>query len=202
MKTVISLKKILSQAILIAIPLTGVSSHKSKETPEELISVTDNYNIQASNILISEKETKFLIASAQMNLEEIRLSELAQQKSTTADVQRLGEMMMVAHNTSLKELTALAEKKLVTLPISSNDNSQNTYNKLRSISGMDFDTEYCNIMVADHKNAVNMFKKAIKECTDADIKKFAETTLPQLRKQLADAITCQKKSGKIEITQD
>jgi len=195
MSNVTHFKTALAQAILIITPLLGHSAYSIKEQPEE-------HHTSASNLLFTETEAHFMFAAAAINLEEIQLGELAEQKGMATEVKELGKMMEVAHHKFSDELTLLAKKKMITIPTLPTDEAQNAYIKLSSKSTTDFDTEYCNMVVNGHKQAIRMFEKAAKEFTDPDIKEWIIVTLPELRKHLAFARKCQEKSGKIEITQE
>ena len=63
-------------------------------------------------------------------------------------------------------------------------------------NGQQFDTEYMQAMVKDHKSAVESFEKASKEAKDADVKAFATKTLPTLKHHLSMAEALQQKVGK------
>jgi len=145
-----------------------------------------------------EKDAKFLVDVAEINLEEMKLGQLAQEKSTMSDVKNLGKMMETAHTKCMKELSTLAKKQSITIPISLTDNGNDAYKKLSKLSGTSFDKEYCEMMVSGHKEAIAEFEKVIKESKDADIKSFATTTLPELRAHLEHASTCQKKCEKMK----
>jgi putative membrane protein len=101
------------------------------------------------------------------------------------------------HNNSMHELTALANKKSITIPTSLTLEGQDAYKKLSTKSGKDFDKEYCSMMVKGHKNAIEMFEKASTDCNDPDIKAWAAETLPTLRTHLEHAIMCEKKNEKM-----
>ena len=58
---------------------------------------------------------------------------------------------------------------------------------------VNFDVEYCNMMVDGHKNAIKEFDQASTESTDLDIKEWAINTLPYLKSHLEQALICQKK---------
>ena len=61
----------------------------------------------------------------------------------------------------------------------------------------DFDKEYCDMMVKGHKDAIDMFEKAVNECEDSDIKSWASSMLPGLRTHLEHAMTCDDKMKKM-----
>ncbi len=140
-----------------------------------------------------ENDAQFLINAAQINLEEIKLGELAQRNGRTTYVKELGKTMGAVHTKSLNNLTALAKIKLISIPTSSTENAQETYKKLNQKSGDDFDKVYAEMMVIDHKDAIIAFEKAATHGNDTDIKNWAIVSLTDLRTQLDYSLNCQKK---------
>jgi putative membrane protein len=65
--------------------------------------------------------------------------------------------------------------------------SKREYDKLSKLSGADFDKEYMKQMVSDHKKDIKEFQSQAKSGKDADIKNFAQSTLPTLEDHLKQA---------------
>lgn len=145
---------------------------------------------------VQNQDAQFLVNAAEMNLEEIQFGKLAQQNGSTEHVKELGKLMEEAHTKSLDDLTGLAERKMITLPTSLNRNSQEAYIFLSGKSAADFDKAYSDKMVSGHENAITAFKKASLNATDGEIKNWAATSLPDLRRNLGFAKECQKKCAK------
>ena len=59
--------------------------------------------------------------------------------------------------------------------------------------GSDFDKEFCDRMVNEHKDAIDKFEKASKESTDPDIQTWASNMLPSLRQHLDHSMVLQDK---------
>ncbi len=196
MKNITYLKTALLKTTLITATLFGVSSCSNNQKPEDTKDVAEEHNEAKFDNTNNEKDAKFLVNAAEINLEEIKLGQLAQQNSMMTVVKELGKMMEEAHSKSMNELTALANKKLITIPTSATDEAKDAYKKLSTKSGMDFDKEYCDMMVSGHKDAIAAFEKASTESFDEDIKTWATATLPTLRTHLDHAIICQKKCEK------
>ena len=172
------------------------SCTESASKVEDTKKVAEEHN-DAKFSTNKESDAQFLVNTAEMNLEQIKLGELAQTNSTTPDVKKMGSMMKIDHAQGLKDLARLAGAKQVTLPTSITDAGQAAYNKLMVKKGKDFDKEYCDIMVKGHKDAVDKFDKAPTAVADADIKVWAAMLLPALRTHLDASITCQKKCEKM-----
>lgn len=183
------------QAALIFVVLLGAVSCVSKKT-DDTKEEAEEHNEAKFNDSNNEKDAQFLVNAAEINREEISLGKLAQENGKTAHVKELGKMMEVEHTKSLKDLTALAKTKNVTLPESQTNKGEDDYKKLNNESGSTFDLAYADMMVSGHKDAIAMFEKAAKECTDSDIRSWAEATLPLLRMHLDHSLTCQKECKK------
>ena len=141
-----------------------------------------------------ERDERFMVDAAEINMEEVRLGQLAQQKGTHADVKALGKMMEDAHTQGLADVAALAGKKSIAIPSDPTDNVQNAYDRLNEkAAGLEFDRAYCNKMVEAHKEAINKFESAVKECSDSDIVGWANGALPGLRTHLSHAEACEAK---------
>ena len=60
-------------------------------------------------------------------------------------------------------------------------------NLLEKKEGAEFDKAFAEHTVNDHKSDIKSFEKAAKDGVDADVKAFAEKTLPALRMHLSTA---------------
>ena len=174
-----------------------LSSCGNNSKPEDTKEVAEEHNDAKFDNKKQEKDAQFLVNAAEINLEEIKLGQLAQEKGNASHIKELGKMMEDAHTKSLAELIALAKTKIITIPTSPTDNAMDAFKKLDAKSGNNFDKEYADMMVSGHKDAISTFEKASENCEDADIKNWASTMLPDLRKHLDHAIKCQKEFEKM-----
>ena len=130
----------------------------------------------------------FMVNAAEINLEEIQLGQLAQTNGTTAAIIELGKMMEAEHTKLLKELTEIAKQKLIDLPTATSEKAQKTYKEYSDNSSTDFDKKYCELLVKEHKNAIELFEKVSTESTDVDIIEWANAALPILKTNLDYAL--------------
>lgn len=70
--------------------------------------------------------------------------------------------------------------------------SDRHYRSLAKKSGADFDKEYVDLMVKEHKSDVKLFEKAAKGAEDSEIRSFASRQLPALQAHLDQASTLGK----------
>lgn len=188
----------LFKVALLLITVSAVTACTNNQQPEDTKDIAEDHNEAKFDNTDKEKDAKFLVNAAEINLEEIHLGQLAQQNSNMSDVKELGMMMEQEHIKSLTDLTALADKKMITIPRSLTDDAIKAYDKLNKKSGKEFDEEYCEMMVDGHKKAISLFEKALTESTDSEIQAWASATLPILRTHLDHSISCQKKCENIK----
>lgn len=192
-----NLKSRVLQATFIMSVVIGTSSFVSNK-PEEMNEISPISNQTKLDETVSKKDAKFLVKAAEIHLEQISLGKLAQEKGSTQHVKDLGKMMEKEHTKSQAALTALAKTKNVTLPNTvTNDDAMEDYQELKEESGNDFEKEFSELLVEGHEDAIKLFEKASKECTDPDIKTWATATLPTLRTHLEHSLVCQKQCKKM-----
>lgn len=114
---------------------------------------------------------------------EVALGKLAQTQSKNADIKKFGQMLVTDHSKADQDAMALAKKKSFNLPTGMGSH-QSTYDKLKGLTGDEFDREFVEDMVSDHEKDISTFQKESQNSTDADVKAFATKTLPTLQKHL------------------
>ena len=139
----------------------------------------------------NEADVNFMSAATEINLEEIRLSEVVLERSKNVEIRVLGKKLTDQHYQSLLDLTALAARKNITIPTKLGDNENMDYEKLNHMAGQTLDREYIVMMVNEHKEAIALFEKATRTAVDPDIKQWAAATLPEMHTHLDYAVACQ-----------
>lgn len=139
-----------------------------------------------SNLTTTPPNT-FLTEAAQGGMAEIELGRLAATKAQNAEIKKYAQMMVDDHSKANAELKTLAAKKNVTLPADSGATHKAILDKLKGLTGADFDKAYVEEMVEDHEKDVAEFKDQAEDSPDPDVKAFAAKTLPIFQKHL-DAI--------------
>ena len=82
----------------------------------------------------------------------------------------------------------LAFLKQMNLPDTVSPEGHTTLGKLEGLNGTEFDKAFSQMMVKDHTADISDFQKEVKKKdADADVKAYAEQTLPTLRHHLTMA---------------
>jgi putative membrane protein len=129
-------------------------------------------------------DQNFVHMASSGGLAEVQLGQLAAERATSPDVQQFGKRMVTDHTKANEELASIAERKNMPVATELDPKHQTMADNLAKLQGSAFDREYLMGQVADHEQAVALFKNQIKEGKDKDLKDFASKTLPTLEDHL------------------
>ncbi len=132
----------------------------------------------------SQADKTFAEHAAAGGLAEMQLGSLAQQKAASPQVKQFGQMLVNDHTQANQELQDIAQQLDITLPEQPPAKANAEERKLRGMSGQQFDHEFLQHAITDHRQDISAFEKEAKSGKDADLKSFAQRTLPILRKHL------------------
>lgn len=137
-----------------------------------LLSLTTGAIVRSSIALgaESEKDKQFLSVAAQSDMNEIKLSELAESKASNPQVKTFARKMVADHTMLEAKMKPFATAWGLTAPTGLDADHQAIYDKLNSLSGADFDKEYMSAMAADHHKALDTFTEEGDTTTDAKFK--------------------------------
>jgi putative membrane protein len=144
---------------------------------------------------ISSKGSSFIKEASEGNQAEIATAQLAQEKSQNPEVKNLAQMIQNDHQQAQAKLQTIAQAHGVTLEEKPTWSQRRAQAKLEKLNGADFDQQYTKDMLEDHVTDIKKFEKASQDIQDADVKQYAQDTLPHLRDHLRHAETAAKAVG-------
>jgi len=134
---------------------------------------------------LSSADQDFIEAAAHAGNAEIEASRLALEKAGSPDVKAFAQKMIDDHTKVAGELKTLAGAKGVTPPDGPSLVQTAKIKALGMLDGDSFDKMYASqIAVSAHEDAVELFRKHAQEGEDAELKAFAQKTLPSLESHL------------------
>jgi putative membrane protein len=134
---------------------------------------------------VSMSDARFLKKAAHAGQYEVEGSKLALKKSHHAEVQKFAKQIVEDHTKTAEELKTLALKKNVEVPVNPNFMQKGSLMLLDIHDGKGFDEEYAEHVGVDaHEATIELFEDAARSAEDADIKQFANKTLPALKHHL------------------
>lgn len=185
MKKILLASKAILGAGLIILFLQSCKNETKQEDPKEV--AEDANEAKFDSIDSKEDDSEFLVDQAEINLAEIEIGKLAQQKSTNPEVKKFGKMLVDEHTKSASEVSALAKAKNFTLPTSLTEDGQEEYKKLNEKSGLDFDKKFADMMIDGHEKAIDKLQKASKDATDEEVRQWASGNIAGLTAHLEHA---------------
>jgi len=129
---------------------------------------------------LARADRRFVTKAAELNTEEVRLSELAAQQATNPEVRSFAQQLVNEHTSASTELSGIASRKGLEA-MGREDYDQRAATKLGKKTGADFDKAYVEKMVDAHEDAVDLFDKASRNAKDPELQSFASKMLPKLR---------------------
>ena len=137
---------------------------------------------------LSQVDQSFVQAAAASDQFEIQSSQLAQDKARGAAVKNFAAQMVQAHTGTTQQLTQIVQSKGVQpgQPELTED-QQKMVSALQGDNASRFDRDYLHCQIKGHEAAANLFKQEISQGQDAEIKSFAQQTLPTIEQHLAEA---------------
>ncbi len=136
------------------------------------------------------------------SMAEVNFSELAVRFTRNPAVKQFAQLMIRDHMRAGQELTQLANARAIRLAPAMDEKHQKLYDKLKTLSGAEFDRAYMDAMVKDHEEAVKLFEAESKDGKDQAMKRWAGKLEPTFKKhlekarQVNDQIKGEKKNGK------
>jgi putative membrane protein len=151
---------------------------------------------------LSDSDRDFIMKAAQGGLMEVDAGKLAESQAANAKVKAFGERMVTDHSAVDNQLATIAQKDQITLPTSLPPDDQAKLDHLRTLHGRAFDRAYSNMMVKDHEQDVQDFQQASNSLTDAELRSFAQSTLPTLQTHLSMAQQLPAEHGHMQASAD
>lgn len=143
----------------------------------------------AADSPLSEHDKEFVTKAAEGGMAEVELGKIAEKQGHSAAVKKFGKKMVVDHSKANSELQKLAKQKGIDLPSAPSEETKANCERMKKLSGSQFDTDYMKNMLDDHQKDVAEFQQEATAATDPDLKKFVDNTLPTLQQHLKHATT-------------
>ncbi len=124
----------------------------------------------AQSSTFSAKDKMFLKNSAEGSMTEIKLSQVALQKSSNDDVKQFAQKMIDDHTKLISDMKPYADQAGVTPPTTLKPAHQALEKKLSALNGDTFDKQYIAAMVKDHKQDLMEFKAEESSTANPDLK--------------------------------
>jgi putative membrane protein len=137
----------------------------------------------------------FVEQAGTSGLAEVEMGEIGAQKATNGQVKAFAKQIVADHKKANEELVTAIKGKGLQVPSSRTSMHKATVEKFQQQdAGKNFDRDYMEQMIEDHKADVELFETAADdEKLDIELRSYAKRMLPTLRDHLQEAQTIQSK---------
>jgi putative membrane protein len=139
--------------------------------------------------------SKFIETAAQANLAEIQLGELGTQKGQHSAVKDFAKDMRYDHQKANEELKRIAQQLGVQWPAAMGEQHEQALQKLRGLSGEEFDREFALHSLREHAKARKEFEKASRDIQQEQVQTYVEKYLRTLEEHLEHSEDLAKRFG-------
>src|SRR5207247_6006362 len=141
----------------------------------------------ATTVKMSQKDVNFIQKAAGGGAQEVANGKMAEKQAKSAEVKSIAARMVADHTRINKELTALANRKGVTINTSSV--------KAQNLGSGNFDALYLKWLDERHKMDIAAFDRQAKSGDDSELKSWASKTVPTLKQHLSMVQQAEKQAG-------
>jgi putative membrane protein len=171
---------LIAAAVLAAGPAVAQDQKVQKDPGTTNRTASDAQQMQGK---ASKMTQSFTMAAASGNTLEVETSRIALQKSDNQDIKSFAQMMIDDHTKVGEAMKTTLQKAGLPAPADKlTPKHQDTVDKLKQAGQGKFDGQYVAAQIKAHDEAVDLFSKYAKNGDNADLKQFAEATLPSLQK--------------------
>ncbi|MGC4805690.1 DUF4142 domain-containing protein [Micromonospora sp. DT233] len=129
----------------------------------------------------STQDSQYLQAVHQVNLTEVELGNLAQDKGQNQQVKDLGAQLATDHEQLDQTVQSTAQQLNVTLPDAPSTDQQAVIDRLTNLSGAEFDKAWVTAELAGHVQAIQATQTEISQGTEQSVVQLAQNALPVLQ---------------------
>jgi putative membrane protein len=133
---------------------------------------------------LTSSDTQFVSEAAMGGMTEVALGKLSENSAASSTVKEFGARMVDDHTKANDQLAGISRDKGVTAPAQLDAKHQKLVDHMSQLKGAAFDRAFMTQMLADHRSTIALFKREAASGKDADLKSFAQKTLPTLESHL------------------
>jgi putative membrane protein len=169
-------------ALLASFCTTRESQVDSKQVAEEK-------NKEKFTSKEAEKDAQIVTDAVAESLAQLRLADIALQKSRDEEVKRIAEEIKDNHSKLLAELTSYAAEKVITVPLTESNEGRKAIQKIEDNPDQ-FNKNWCEEVRSMHRESIATLEKGQKSVSDPKLKTWIDTALPKIRRNLDQISAC------------
>jgi putative membrane protein len=178
--------KSISLKILAAMMLVGLFiSCEPKKQEEDSAEIAKESNDAALEDRDEEKDADFVVNTIAASYCEVKLAQLAKNRSKDAGVKEIANMLETDHNKVINQLKGYAAKNGISVPLEETEEQKKDINDLASERDPNkFDEKWVEMLEDNHEKTIDKFEKRLNKTEDLELKNWITETLPSLKSHL------------------
>lgn len=136
---------------------------------------------------ITGADRDFLTQQLQSNMAEQELARMAEQRASREEVRDYARQLREDHERAAQELRRIANQGQVTVPTEMDAQNRQTVDRLRGLSGQQFDREFLQHAVQSHQQKIQRYQQISQQAGNPEVRNFASSELPRLQQHLQRA---------------
>jgi putative membrane protein len=153
---------------------------------EDSADVAQDANEETAKNRDEEKDADFVVKTVASNYAEVKLAQLAQNRSKNTKIKDLAKMLEKDHTKVISDLKSFASKNGIVLPTEETNDDMDEINDLAAESdATKFDKKWCDELEDRHEESIDNFEKRLSKSEDLELQNWINATLPSLRNHLA-----------------
>lgn len=137
-----------------------------------------------STATLAEADRTFIQRALEGGMAEMAVTSHLREKGADGAVRETARKLHEDHERSNVELMRIAQARGATVPARPADAKRGEIEELRGLSGAELDRRALETLEATHKESIALYEDATRSAGDAELRAYAEKTLPALRQHL------------------
>lgn len=185
-KFVIASTSILALCLALPVAAEGTDSSTGSSSPASGMSSSPaaEGGTQSRDGTVNRQDRKFVEDAAIGGMAEVQLGQLAAQRAQDPAVRDFANRMVSDHTPANQRLMTIASTVGITPPEKLDFMHRRTVKKLTKDEAKDFDKDYIESQVSDHKKMIELMEEQMEDGQNAELKQYATDLLPRLREHL------------------
>jgi putative membrane protein len=163
----------------------GATTNVATSTPT---SSTATPSTQTATVDANLKaDSRFIREVTADNMLEVTLGQLAERKAENSEVRQFAQRMVADHNKLQNDWVSMASSNGMNFKTGFGKNHRKKLDQLQKLSGKEFDRAYMTLMIQDHKDYVDYFRKEGRAAGSAAVRNRVSSDLSILEQHWAMA---------------
>lgn len=175
--------------IPIIIIMAMLFSCETRESQVDSKSVAEEKNKEKFTTKEAKQDAKFITDAVACGLAEIRLAELAIERTRDDEMKGVALHLKNDHAMMLADLTKYAADHVITVPLTEDTKVRERIQKIGTETDQ-FNKKWCEEVRSLHKESIENLEKGREKVSDPELREWIASTLPRLRKNLDLVSAC------------